>query len=98
LKTTGLENLVQKLFNFTRAGNFDVNFMTDRILAWAAELGERRLLAAMLVEINMTDASHSQPELVKLFALLSRKRPVIFASLIGMVEQILGKVSILIKN
>jgi hypothetical protein len=94
---TGLTDLIQKLLNFTRRGDFDVNFLTDRILAWAAEFGERRLLSAILVEINMMDASSSQPGLVKMCALLARKRPVIFASLIGMVEQIIGKNAICLK-
>ena len=88
---TGLTDLIQKLLNFTRSGDFDVNFLTDRILAWAIEFGERRLLSAILVEINIMDASSSQPYLVKMCALLARKRPVVFASLIGMVEQIIGK-------
>ena len=88
-RIVGVSAVIHQLFAYMRGGNYDANYITDAILTWRTESGERRLITAMLYELSVTDASHSQSDLPRFFGLLARKRPTLFASLIGMVEHII---------
>lgn len=76
-----------------RSGEINVSLITDRVVCWMTEFGERRLISSLLYDVNMIDAKCSQPRFVSLFRILARKRTAVFAELIGMVEQILGTIT-----
>jgi len=90
IEITGLQDLTVHLFSFVRRGDYDANLVTDRIVNWMTEFGERRFLSSLLSEVNIMELANSQPSLVHFFGLLSKKRPNVFAANIGMLETIIG--------